>query len=84
MSQVPKPPDQSTAKWNPDAMQLESIVLATIHSCVLCHHKPEVVTMIQHHFVASDVYDCMCELNLSIGAEKPGGRRDTAERSAGK
>jgi hypothetical protein len=41
------------------------------------------VTLVLRHFVAADVYDSMCELAVSIGEEKPGGHRNTAERSAG-
>ena len=83
MCQVPKPPDQRAAKWDPDAKQLESIVLATIHSWVLCHHKPEIVTMIQRHFVASDVYEALCVLHESVGSDKPKHHRDTTGRFAG-
>ena len=83
MSEVPKPPDQRTASWDPDSKLLESIVLATIHAWVLCHHKPEIVTLIQRHFVASDVYDALCVLADSAGLDKPKHHRDTPGRSAG-
>ena len=49
----------------------------------LSQPKTVVVPWILRHFVASDVYDTMCELALSANLEKPGSHRNTAERSAG-
>ena len=83
MTEVPQPPDHRAANWDPLAKQLESIVLATVHMWTLCQHKTLTVPMILRHFVAADVFNSMCELCVSIGADKPGGHRDTADRSAG-
>ena len=58
-------------------------MLATVHMWTLCHPKTLAVPMILSHFVAADVFDSMCELSLSVGADKPGGHRNTADRSAG-
>ena len=80
---IPTPPDHRAARWDPDTRQLESIVLATVHMWTLSHHKTIVVPMILRHFVAADVYDCMCELAVSVGIDKPKGHRNTVERSAG-
>ena len=49
----------------------------------LSQPKTVVVPWILRHFVASDVYDTMCELALSANLEKPGSHRNTAEGSAG-
>ena len=49
----------------------------------LSQPKTVAVPWILRHFVASDVYDTMCELALSANLEKPGGHRNTSERSAG-
>ena len=79
----PSPPDHRSTIWNGDAKQLESIVLSTVHMWTLSKTKTEVVTLILRHFVAAEVYEAMCQLALSIEAEKPGSHRNTAERSAG-
>ena len=79
-----QPPDHRSTKWNAECKQLESLLLSTVHMWTLSKTKVETVTMVLRHFVAGDVYDSMCELAVSIGAaEKPGGHRNTAERSAG-
>ena len=76
--EVTPPPDHRAARWDPDTGQLESIVLATVHMWTLSQHKTAAVPMILRHFVAADVYDCMCELALSVGEENPPGHRNTA------
>ena len=83
VSGVPPPPDHRAARWDHDAKQLESIVLATVHMWTLCQPKTIAVPMILRHFVATDVYDSMCELATSVGLERPAGHRNTVERSAG-
>jgi hypothetical protein len=83
MPGVPQPPDYRNARWDPDAKQLESLLLATVHMWTLSESKTVVVPLVLRHFVAVDVYQAMCELAQSVGGDKPGGHRDTAERSAG-
>ena len=41
------------------------------------------MSLILRHFVAAEVYEAMCQLAVSVGAEKPGSHRNTADRSAG-
>ena len=78
----PRAPDHRSSRWDPSAGYLESSVLATIHMWMLKHNKDEIVGHIVRNFLATDVHLAMCELNTSVGKEKPPGHRDTAGRSA--
>ena len=75
--------DPRASRWDPDGKYLDSLVLATIHSWTLHQPKVNAVNLVLRHFVAQDVYSAMCELSLSIGGDKPGSHRNTADRSAG-
>ena len=77
-----QPPVHRAAKWDPATKQMESIVLATVHMWTLCQPKTEAVPLILRHFVAADVHVAMCELALSVEAEKTGTHRTTSGRSA--
>ena len=77
------PLDHRASRWDPDGKYLEGLVLGTVHSWTLSQPKVDAVNLILRHFVAEDVYTAMCELALSVGDEKPGSHRNTAERSAG-
>ena len=80
---LPSPvPDHRTARLDPTAGYLESTVLATVHMWALKHNEDEIVGHILRNFLGTDVFQAMCELRTSVGMEKPGGHRNTADRSA--
>ena len=77
-----RPPDHRAAVWDQAAGHIESIVLATVHMWTSRGGKKEVLNLIVRHFVPEDVFEVNCVLAESVGAVKPGGRRDSAERAA--
>ena len=82
LSGPPKPPDYKAAVWDQTSGFIESILLASVHMWTGSHGKKEVLNLIVRHFVPADVFEVNCVLSLSVGADKPGGRRDTPERAA--